>query len=940
MTFPLWQRALLLALGYFLCAWLGSQLSAPDSTNVTFWLPAGLFVAVLLLNPTRHWLWLALAVFPAAVAFEISRGLNSSPVLILFFYFSNVVRSVFGAWLVRRFVAETPTLANLREFWGFMGLAGILSAALGATFGVLALWGLGLGRLQFSSWCTWWTGSAMAVLVFSPLLLTWLGRSKEPSTASFSIMRKLEAGLLFGGMSLLAWYFLVWGHGVNSPKVPLLIFILWAGLRFGVRGASLAIFWLALLMAYLTTHYLTGLSKDEIASGNYLVTMQVFLAVGAFVGLIPAIILADHDRTTVRLRESEERLHNLTAAAFEGIFISEDGRILDVNDQGLKMFGYDRREMIGKEILELVTPAFRATVSEAIIKKMESIYGHQLVRQDGSVFFAEARSKHVKLGERVLRMTALRDITERKRAEEALRVSEESLRATIENTPYVAVQWYDLQGRVTFWNHASENMYGWSAPEALGKTLDELILTPEQSAEFLKELLSLEQAGKSFGPVEYPFRNRSGKSGTVLSTLFKIHIPSGEPRFVCMDVDLTRRKHAEALTRAQMQVLEMIAAGRPLQETLETLLRMVEMQSVEMLCSILLLDADGVHIRHIAAPSLSAEFLKQIDGSAIGSNSGSCGTAIFRREPVFVADIASDPLWAHYKTLALANGLRACWSTPIFDSQRNVLGTFAIYYRSPGLPDENHCQLIEMATHTAAICIGKHRTEFEHEQSVAREQQSRIDYTLQLIASQEAERKRIAAELHDSMGQNLLLIKNLAQMAARAQVPAQAYEHAITINNLATQCIAEARQISRDLHPYQLDHLGLKRALEGMLETTAQASEIQFTWKIEEVGDIFPAEALMNLYRILQESLNNILKHSRARNVRVDLECDIHEVHLRITDDGCGFNPDSQGVKKRGLGLKNISERVRMLGGKLTLESAPEKGTQLAATIPLPAAVT
>ena len=375
MAFPLWQRALLLALGYFLCAWLGSQLSAPGSTNVTFWLPAGLFVAVLLLNPTRHWLWLALAVFPAAVAFEISRGLNSSPVLILFFYFSNVVRSVFGAWLVRRFVAETPTFVNLKEFWGFMGLAGILSAALGATFGVLALWGLGLGRLQFFSWCTWWTGSAMAVLVFSPLLLTWLGRSKEPSTASFSIIRKLEAGLLFGGMSLLAWYFLVCGHGVNSPKVPLLIFILWAGLRFGVRGASLAIFWLALLMAYLTTHYLTGLSKDEIVSGNYLVTMQVFLAVGAFVGLIPAIILADHDRITVRLRESEERLNNLTAAAFEGIFISENGRILDVNDQGLKMFGYDRREMIGKEILELVTPACRATVSEAIIKKMESISG-------------------------------------------------------------------------------------------------------------------------------------------------------------------------------------------------------------------------------------------------------------------------------------------------------------------------------------------------------------------------------------------------------------------------------------------------------------------------------------------------------------------------------------------------------------------------------------
>ena len=305
-----------------------------------------------------------------------------------------------------------------------------------------------------------------------------------------------------------------------------------------------------------------------------------------------------------------------------------------------------------------------------------------------------------------------------------------------------------------------------------------------------------------------------------------------------------------------------------------------------------------------------------------------------------VADIATDPLWADYKDIALAHGLLACWSTPILDPQRMVLGTFAIYQRKVGLPTAQHRQLIEMATHTAAVCIAKHQAELQHEQAVVREQQARIEYTLQLIASQEAERKRIAAELHDSMGQNLLLIKNLAQMAARTQAPAQAYEHCVTINHLVTQCIAEARQISRDLHPYQLDHLGLQRALEGMLETTAQASNLQFTGKIEDVGEIFSAEAVMNIYRIVQESVNNILKHSQARTVRVDLECDIHEVVLRIRDDGCGFRPELLAANKRGLGLKNITERVRMLQGKFTLDSAPEQGTQLTVVIPIPVATT
>src|SRR5439155_10179174 len=118
-----------------------------------------------------------------------------------------------------------------------------------------------------------------------------------------------------------------------------------------------------------------------------------------------------------------------------------------------------------------------------------------------------------------------------------------------------------------------------------------------------------------------------------------------------------------------------------------------------------------IHIRHGAAPSLPADYLKAINGSAIGPRAGSCGTAAFRREAVFVADIASNPLWADYKHLALPHGLRACWSTPIFDAQRNVLGTFAMYFRQPGLPNERHLRLIDMATQTAAVCIAKHRSD-------------------------------------------------------------------------------------------------------------------------------------------------------------------------------------------------------------------------------------
>ena len=174
--------------------------------------------------------------------------------------------------------------------------------------------------------------------------------------------------------------------------------------------------------------------------------------------------------------------------------------------------------------------------------------------------------------------------------------------------------------------------------------------------------------------------------------------------------DITERQRDEAILACQTQVLEKIATSAPLAGTLDTMLRQLEAIAPGMLGSVLLLDADGVHVRHGAAPSLPEAFNRAIDGQPIGPRAGSCGTAAFRRETVIVEDIATDALWADYRELALAHGLRACWSTPIFDEQRGVLGTFAIYYREPGRPTALHRRCIELATGLAAIAISRTRT--------------------------------------------------------------------------------------------------------------------------------------------------------------------------------------------------------------------------------------
>ncbi len=176
--------------------------------------------------------------------------------------------------------------------------------------------------------------------------------------------------------------------------------------------------------------------------------------------------------------------------------------------------------------------------------------------------------------------------------------------------------------------------------------------------------------------------------------------------------EITERKRAEQSSRqnaellqAQNQALERVVRGEPLAETLDNLLRAIEAQCPGMLSSILLLDLDGVHVRHAASPSLPESFIRAVDGQPIGPAAGSCGTAAFRREPVIVQDIATDPLWAAYRHLALAHDLRACWSTPIFDRERRVLGTFALYFRAPVRPTPFHWRLIEVSTHVAAVAI-------------------------------------------------------------------------------------------------------------------------------------------------------------------------------------------------------------------------------------------
>ncbi len=161
----------------------------------------------------------------------------------------------------------------------------------------------------------------------------------------------------------------------------------------------------------------------------------------------------------------------------------------------------------------------------------------------------------------------------------------------------------------------------------------------------------------------------------------------------------------EDFQMGQGRILQMIAANKPLSDILDNLVKLIERESDGMLCSILLLSDDGNHIRHGAAPSLPPDYVKAIDGAAIGPKHGSCGTAMWRGEPVVVVDIMKDPLWEDFRSLAAAANLRACWSTPILSGRGKVLGSFAMYYREPRTPSGDESRFTDVATRIAGLAI-------------------------------------------------------------------------------------------------------------------------------------------------------------------------------------------------------------------------------------------
>ena len=322
-------------------------------------------------------------------------------------------------------------------------------------------------------------------------------------------------------------------------------------------------------------------------------------------------------------------------------------------------------------------------------------------------------------------------------------------------------------------NHLAEKLFGMPQATLLQGGIERVFPGQQADGRASTQLLQEKMQDTLQGKIvvfRAECRHRDGHAIACEIRLMRLSVP-GRQLVHARIIDLTERNLAEALRAGQNALLEMIAKGAPLVPTLDRLLLLIEGQSRGVYCSVMLLDEDGRHMHSVAGPSLPREYMDLLDGVQIGPGVGSCGTAMFLGETVVVSDIEHDPLWAPYRGMAAAFGLRACWSQPIFGQDEQVLGSFAMYYREVRSPVPQELVLIDVAADLAGIAIARMR----HEQELQRHRAHLEDLvarrtaalTLAKEQSEQANRELAAALEHLSITRDELVRRDkLAALGA------------------------------------------------------------------------------------------------------------------------------------------------------------------------------
>lgn len=421
------------------------------------------------------------------------------------------------------------------------------------------------------------------------------------------------------------------------------------------------------------------------------------------------------NHTEEELRASEARYRTFVDHATDAFVLhAEDGTVIDVNPQACENLGYSRDELVGMTPMEF-DPNASSNLLESINEQLNRgeivTFESRHRRKDGSEFPVEVRVRPFWHGGRRLNISVVRDISDRKRAEEAVRRSERELRELIETIPAMAFA-IGRDGSSEFVSRQWIEFSGMSAEKTTGEGWA-ATLHPDDREEHIAKWQAAHASGQ---PFENEARHRDAQGN--YRWLLVRAVPSRDDKGAIVKwygalTDITDRKSAEALLAGERRLFEMIATGVPLKEIFNELCLIIQEQRPGTHASALMLTREGHHLTVVAGPTLPKGWSEQMEKLPVGPCAGSCGTAAYRGTLVIASDIATDPLWdvPEHRAAALSHGLRASWSNPVLCSNGKVAGTFCIYYREPRSPTSQDLELIELATHVARVAIERDQQE-------------------------------------------------------------------------------------------------------------------------------------------------------------------------------------------------------------------------------------
>ncbi len=706
---------------------------------------------------------------------------------------------------------------------------------------------------------------------------------------------------------------------------------------------------------------------------DWSITEENFVnSIADFVAL--TLEVCERKRTETALRQAEEKYRSIFENAVTGIFqTTPDGHYLSANPALAEIYGYASPQHLMESLTniehQLYVDPHRREAFQTAIAQSDSVadFESQIYRRDGTKIWISENAIAVRdqQGRLLYYEGSVEDITARKQAQADLEESEERFRTLLNNIPGVFYRRiHNADWQMEFLSEAIVDICGYPASDFLPprqRSLVSLIMNGDRHyvSQVIEDAIA---QGKPY-VMEYRLTHADGSLRWVYEKGQAIVDQEKQVRWLDGVIfDITDRKQAEQFLDQQQQILEAIASGKPLQDTLTLLINAVETQTPNVKGSILFLNPEKNTLHLGAAPSLPKDYLQHLEGLSVSASSGSCGTAAYRKSPVIVADIATDPLWTEFRDLALSVGLHACWSVPILTAQQEVLGTFALYHSQTRMPTRTDWELIDTATHLAGIAIERQRTEAELYQAKETAEESSHAKS-QFLANMSHE---LRTPLNAIIGYSEMLEEDAedfgyTDMLADLGKIQSAGRHLLTlINDILDISKIEAGRMELHLEP--IDILALMQEVQSTALPMINKNQNQF--QLHCATDIGRMNAdLTKLRQILLNLLSNAAKFTHngmiSLAVEIDGQNDVSSspapgliwITFTVADSGIGMSmeqlqrvfqafvqADTTTTRKyggTGLGLAISQRFCRMMGGDIRVRSQVGQGSTFTVRLPL-----